>query len=314
MRALVVVNPQATTFSARVRDVLASALASETRLELVETKARGHAVELGARAGTDGTDMVVALGGDGTVNEVVNGLMAVPSEARPTLAVVPGGSANVLARALGFADDPVEATGQLLGALQDGRRRTISLGLAEYRGGAAEPIRRWFTFCAGLGFDADVVRTVERKRARGRRATGGLYARTAVTRFFASRERHGVPMLLHVDGVEPQPLGMALVCNTDPWTYLGSRPVRPCPDASFESHLDLFGLSSLPTLATLRQLRQLLSARPRPRGRRVVALHDVLSFTISADRPLALQVDGDDIADADLVRFSSAPAAVQVVV
>jgi diacylglycerol kinase family enzyme len=314
VRALLVVNPKATTFSSRVRDVLAHALASETRLELVETKARAHATELATQACADGADLVVALGGDGTVNEVVNGLMSAPAHARPTLAVVPGGSANVFARALGFADDPVEATGQLLDALQDGRTRSISLGRADYGTDGAPLTQRWFTFCAGLGLDGEVVRAVERQRASGRRATGSLYARTGVARFFASRDRRDVPLLLHVPGREPQPLGLALVCNTDPWTYLGSHPVRPCPDASFDTGLDLFGLTTLPTLATLRHLAQLLSADPRPRGRHVVTLHDVDAFAVTADRALPVQVDGDDLGDADVVRFSATSDALRVVV
>jgi diacylglycerol kinase family enzyme len=314
MRALLVVNPKATTFSSRVRDVLAHALASETRLELVETKARAHAVELATAACNEDVDLVVALGGDGTVNEVVNGLMTAPAERRPTLAVVPGGSANVFARALGFTDDPVEATGQLLDALQEGRRRSITLGSAEHGVSQGERTRRWFTFCAGLGLDAEVVRAVERKRARGRRATPTLYARTGVTHFFTNRDRGDVPMLLHVDGQDPQRLGLALVCNSNPWTYLGSRPVQPCPEASFDTGLDLFGLTSLPTVATLRHLRQILSPRPRPRGKRVVRVHDATSFTLTADRPLPLQVDGDDLGDADVVRFSAEPEALAVVV
>jgi diacylglycerol kinase family enzyme len=313
VRALLVVNPKATTVSARVRDVLAHALASETRLELVETKARAHAVELATTACADGVDLVVALGGDGTVNEVVNGLMTAPAERRPVLAVVPGGSANVFARALGFPDDPVEATGALLAALEDGRRRDISLGSVRYSGASGEAAERWFTFCAGLGLDAEVVRGVEGKRANGRRATPTLYARTGVTRFFASRDRRDVPLLLHRAGSEPQPLGLALVCNTDPWTYLGPRPVRPCPDASFEAGLDLFGLTRLSTLATLNHLRQVLSADPRPRGRYVVSLHDEAELTLTADRLLALQVDGDDLGDADAATFTSHLRALTVV-
>ena len=314
MRALLVVNPKATTFSTRVRDVLAHALASETRLELVETKARGHAVELATASCADSVDLVVALGGDGTVNEVVNGLMCAPREQRPTLAVVPGGSANVFARALGFTDDPVEATGQLLDALTEGRRREISLGLADYGTGDGPRTERWFTFCAGLGLDAEVVRAVERKRTKGSRATPTLYARTGVNHFFSSRDRRDVPMLLHRAGHEPQALGLALVCKTDPWTYLGTRPVRPCPEASFDTGLDVFGLSSLPTLATLNHLRQLLSAHPRPRGKRVVRVHDAAALTLTAERPLAFQVDGDDLGDADVVRFRSEPGALSVVV
>lgn len=306
MRALLVVNPKATTFSARVRDVLAHALASETRLDLVETKARAHAVELAAQAAADGYEVVVALGGDGTVNEVVNGLLAEgPGPHVPALAVVPGGNANVFARALGMAADPVEATGQLLDALREDRRRTIALGRAD---------ERWFTFCAGLGLDAEVVRLVEHKRAAGAKATTGLFVRTAVQHFFASRDRRDVPMTLHVEGRDPVPLGLALVCNTNPWTYLGTRPVQPCPHAHLESGLDLFGMRSLPTLPTLRHLRQILSDRPRPRGRRVVSLHDADAFTVTAERPLAIQVDGDDLGDADSVRFTSVREALGVVV
>jgi diacylglycerol kinase family enzyme len=306
MRALLVVNPKATTFSARVRDVLAHALASETRLDLVETKARAHAVELAAAATQDGYDVVVALGGDGTVNEVVNGLLAAgPGPQVPALAVVPGGNANVFARALGLPADPVEATGHLLGALREERRRPLSLGRAD---------DRWFTFCAGLGLDAEVVRGVEQRRARGARATPGLFVRTGVEHFFRSRERRDVPMVLEVEGREPQRLGLALVCNTDPWTYLGTRPVRPCPTASFDAGLDLFGLRSLPTVATLRHLRQILAAEPRPRGRRVVQVHDARELVLSAVRPLPLQVDGDDLGDTDRVVLRSVPDAVQVVV
>jgi diacylglycerol kinase family enzyme len=306
MRALLVVNPKATTFSARVRDVLAHALASETRLDLVETKARGHAVELAAGAAEDGYGLVVALGGDGTVNEVVNGLLARgPGPRVPALAVVPGGNANVFARALGLAGDPVEATGQLLGALREECRRTLSLGRAD---------ERWFTFCAGLGLDAEVVRSVEHKRARGAKATPGLFVRTGVSRFFLSRDRRDVPMTLQVEGRDPERVGLALVCNTDPWTYLGPRPVRPCPQAGFDSGLDLFGLRSLPTVATLRHLRQILASDPRPRGRRVVRVHDAREMVLTADRPLPLQVDGDDLGDTDHVVLRAVPSALSVIV
>ena len=108
MRALLVVNPKATATTARARDVLAHALASETKLDVVHTKARGHARELARQAAVDGLDLVVALGGDGTVNEVVNGLLTDgPGPGVPALAVVPGGSTNVFAGALGLPESPV---------------------------------------------------------------------------------------------------------------------------------------------------------------------------------------------------------------
>ena len=305
MRALLVVNPMATATTERMRDVLTHALASETKLDVVQTQARGHATSLARQAVVDGLDVVVALGGDGTVNEVVNGLLAEgPVAGLPALAVVPGGNANVFARALGLPAHPVEATGLLLSALRTGQRRSVSLGQAD---------DRWFTFCAGLGLDAEVVRRVEAQRARGAKATPALFVRQGVTQFFLHGRRREPGITVHADGREPEKVGLALVCNSDPWTYLGPRPVRPCPDASFDLGLDLFGLRSLGTLTTLRHLRQILAAHPKPAGRAVLSLHDLDGFRLTTDRPMALQVDGDDLGDRTEVVFRSARNALDVV-
>jgi diacylglycerol kinase family enzyme len=178
-----------------MRDVLTHALASETKLDVVQTQARGHATSLARQAVTDGLDLVVALGGDGTVNEVVNGLLADgPIAGLPALAVVPGGNANVFARALGLPASPVEATGLLLDALRTGQRRSVSLGQAD---------DRWFTFCAGLGLDAEVVRRVEAKRAGGAKATPALFVREGVTQFFLHGRRSEPAITVHADGASP---------------------------------------------------------------------------------------------------------------
>ena len=254
MRLMLVVNPMATGTTTRARDVLAHALASGCRLEVAETKARGHAAELSRQAVADGMDAVIALGGDGTVNEVVNGLLSDgPRPGLPALGVVPGGSANVFARALGMTNDPIEATAELLGALERGSRRRIGLGLAD---------ARWFCFNAGLGLDADVVRRVESRRAVGRRATTALYVRSGVRQFFLSAERGAPTVLLQRDGAEDELLSLALVCNTAPWTYLDQRPLQACPRAGFDTGLDLFGLRRLRTLSTLRHLAQILAKDP----------------------------------------------------
>jgi diacylglycerol kinase family enzyme len=289
-----------------MRDVLLHALSSEIKLDVVQTQARGHATSLARQAVDDGLDVVVALGGDGTVNEVVNGLMAQgPRSGLPALAVVPGGNANVFARALGLPGTAVEATGHLLGALRSASRRTIGLGTAD---------GRWFTFCAGLGLDAEVVRRVERSRADGHKATPGLFVRHGVQHFFRGAQRREPAMTVTAGNSPMQRIGLALVCNTTPWTYLGARPVQPCPDASFDSGLDLFALRRLGTLSTLRHLRQILVADPRLRGRQVLSLHDAPEFVVRADRPLAFQLDGDDLGDRVEVVFRSVPRALEVVV
>ncbi|MCW2776804.1 MAG: DeoR family transcriptional regulator [Frankiales bacterium] len=288
-----------------MREVLASALSSEVKLDVAVTQYRGHAIELAAQARVDGLDVVVALGGDGTVNEVVNGLLEDgPNPEGPALAVVPGGNANVFARALGLPNNAVDATSLLIEALAADRRRRIGLGRVD---------ERWFTFCAGLGLDAAVVRRVERKRAKGARATPGLFVRQGITEFFLSSAREPA-LVLERDGGEPEPLGMALVCNTDPWTFLGPRPVRACPDASFDTGLDLFGVRRLTTVATLRHLRQILARGARPRGRSLLQVHDAGELRLSARVPVPLQVDGDDLGDRTSAVLRSVPDALDVVV
>ncbi len=234
MRALLVVNPKATTTTERTRDVLVHALSSDLKLDLVATQHRGHALELARQARRDRLDVVVTLGGDGTVNEVVNGLLEDgPGPDVPALALVPGGSANVLARALGLPPDPVEATGQLLEAIAEERTRAIGLGTAD---------DRWFTFCAGLGLDAEVIAAVERARARGVRATPALYVRSAIREFFRSTDRDDPLLTLEAPGQDPvHEIFLAIVQSTSPWTYLGGLPVNPCPQASFDTALSLTG-------------------------------------------------------------------------
>ncbi|MCW6006711.1 diacylglycerol kinase family lipid kinase [Micromonospora sp. CPCC 205371] len=306
MRALLVVNPKATTTSERGRDVLVRALRTEFDLTVQHTKRRGHGTALAREAAETGVDVVVTLGGDGTVNEVVNGLMAAPSLAeRPALAVVPGGSTNVFARALGLPKDWAEGTSVILEALHAGRHRTIGLGRAD---------DRYFTFCAGLGLDASVVRRVEQARLRGRTSTPALYLRSAVNQYFLGIDRRHPPITLERPG-EPAEVSLATVIiqNTAPWTYLGDRAINPNPDASFDLGLDVMALRELHLPSTARTVSQIFSRRPDPRGRQVVRLHDVDEFTLLAARPQPFQLDGDYLGEREKVRFTSVPGALRVI-
>lgn len=303
MRALLVVNPKATTTSARSRDVLAGALRSEVELEVGYTRRRGHAGPLAQEAAAAGVGLIVALGGDGTVNEVVNGLMAVDEKERPALAVVPGGSTNVFVRALGLPREWSEATGVLLQALREGRSRTIGLGLAD---------DRYFTFCAGLGLDAAVVRRVERARLRGRRSTPLLYMRSTVSEYLFERHRRSMSLEVPGEPAEPE-LSTMIIQNTAPWTYIGDRPVNASPDASFESGLDVLALRGLRVTATARTIAQILSLDGDPQGRQVARWHDLAEFTVTSTMPQAFQVDGDYLGEREKVRFSSVPNALRVI-
>ncbi len=314
MRALLVVNHKATTTSSRVRDVLVHALRSEVDLQIAHTRKRGHAATLAQQARAERIDAVVVLGGDGTVNEAVNGLLAGgPGPDVPAFAVVPGGSTNVFARALGLPKDWVEATGVLLEALRLQRHRTIGLGRAD---------DRYFTFCAGLGIDAEVVRRVERARLRGQTSTPFLYLRSAVTQYLTGTRHREAPLTLERPGEQPEAgLANAIVQNTSPWTYLGERPIDACPGASFDLGLDVLAMRELRLPSTARTATQLLlggrgepgGAGYGPHGRRVLRLHDLESFTVRASEPVGFQLDGDYLGERDKIRFTSAPAALRVI-
>ena len=316
---MLIVNPHATSTTPLRRDVIARALASELDLTVVQTRYRGHAAHFAGEAAQDGYQLVLTLGGDGTVNEAVNGLLhALPPAAggpatRPALAAVPGGSANVFTRALGMPSDPVDATGRILAALTGGGCRTIGVGLAQ---------DRYFTVNAGLGFDAEVVRAIEGLRADGQEASAGLFVWTAIRHFYGVTNRRQPALALELDGrPAAKRLFFAIVSNAAPWTYLGSRPVNPTPEAGFDTGLDVFALRTLGTLPTLGSLRYMLgigagwpggpggSADPR----HILSLHDERELAFRATRPIAFQVDGEYVGEREHVSFRSVPDALRVI-
>ncbi len=314
MRALLVVNPKATTTSQRSRDVLVRALRSEVDLTVEYTRRRGHGATLARAAAESGVDAVVTLGGDGTVNEVVNGLMTsattltapmtAPAYRLPALAVVPGGSTNVFARALGLPKDWVEGTSVILDGLRDGRHRVIGLGRAD---------DRYFTFAAGLGMDAAVIRRVEQARLRGRMSSPALYVKATIGHLL-SADRKNPPLSVERPGEPTETsLGMVVVQNTAPWTYVGDRPMNPNPEASFDRGLDILALRQLGVSSTTRTVTQMMVRHPDPRGRQVLRMHDQDEFTVVSERPQAFQLDGDYLGERQKVHFVSVAEALRVI-
>ncbi|NLU76883.1 diacylglycerol kinase family lipid kinase [Micromonospora sp. HNM0581] len=313
MRAVLLINPKATTTSERARDVLVRALRSEVDLSVRYTRQRGHATTLAREAAEEGVDAVVTLGGDGTVNEVVNGLMtattaggAAPSAERlPALATVPGGSTNVFARALGLPRDWPEGASMIMEGLRLGRRRTIGLGRAD---------DRYFTFCAGFGLDASVIHRVEEARRRGRVSSPSLYFRAFSAQFLLGSERRHPAIRLERPGEATEgELATVIVQNTAPWTFVGDREVNPNPAASFDLGLDVLALRQLGVASTTRTVTQFFSPASDPRGRKILQLHDMPEFTLVAGRPQAFQLDGDYLGEREKVRFTSVPAALRVI-
>lgn len=306
MRGLFVVNPRATTTSDRVSDVIVSALSHDLDLEVVTTAYRGHARELGESARHQGLDVVITLGGDGVINEVINGMLIGGTGPEvPILATVPGGSGNVLVRALGLPLDPVEATGHILDALRGGTARPIGLGRAN---------GRWFATNAGVGLDAEIIAAMEEQRARGEIASPLRYLRTTLRQYFERTDRKHPALTIEVPGGEPiQGVFMTIVQNTAPWTYLGPLPIDPCPQASFDCGLDYFALRSLGVGAALRAARRML-ARSRAGSTDTIALgHDLAAFSISASRPMPFQADGESVAEVTHVDFEAVPMALRVI-
>jgi diacylglycerol kinase family enzyme len=321
VRALLIVNPHATSTTRLRRDVIVRALSSAVDLEVEQTRYRGHATSLAAAARAAGFGLVLTLGGDGTVNEAVNGILADGAACRssgadsgdpaagadglPALAALPGGNANVFTRAVGMPPDLVDAVGQVLDSLERGRYRRIGVGLAG---------DRYFTFNAGLGLDAEVVRAVDGYRSLGRAASTALYVRMTVRQFYLVTDRRHPALILERGGHPPVgPLFVGIVSNTSPWTYLGRRPVYTNPQAGFDSGLDLFALRSLGSVSLARTLGQMLSAERPPRGRTVLTLHDQGELTLRSARPVAFQVDGEYMGEHELVTFRSVPDALRII-
>ena len=293
MRAVLIVNPTATSTTPAGRDLLAHALKSRLKLAVEHTNHRGHGMELAEAAAADGVDLVVVHGGDGTVSGVVNGLLGRPGS-RPTghvpaIAVVPGGSANVLARSLGISPDPVAATNQLIQLLDDYRRhqtwRRISL---------IDCGEQWAVINAGMGVDAEVVAAVEAQRDKGVKVNALRYWRVAVpiTVAFSRREP---TLTIELPDREPVPgVHFAWVSNTSPWTYSNSRPMVTNPGCSFESGLGVFALTDMKVFPTLRLVRQLLAKGPKGDHKQLIRDDDAACVRVtSAGAPIASQFDGD---------------------
>ena len=293
-RLLLVVNAAAQTVTRYARDVIAGALASEFAVDLVETKGPGHAAELAADAARDRVDVVVVLGGDGTINEVVNGLAGTDVP----LGVLPGGGANVFARSIGLPRDPVEATGVLLERLME-PPRAIPLGRID---------DRWFHSNCGIGIDATVVRRVETRQF-AKRMTGDLFFMwSAVRALLGEFDRRKPHLTVSLDGETTDGVFTLVVQNIDPFTYLGERPIRLCPEASLDLGLDAVAMRSLRATAVVGTLTRAFSGRP-PSKRRAVVGHDLRSVAVTADRPIPAQVDGEYIGERDRAEIRSEPGA-----
>jgi len=308
-RMLIIVNPYATTVSDRLKNLVVYALQGRYDVEAVLTEAQHHATEIGREACEGGYDIVVAFGGDGTLNEVANGLAGTDVP----VSVLPGGSTNVVARTLGIPNDVVDATEHLLGLADDFRPRRVDLGVAN---------GRRFVFACGAGLDATAARTVDshpRMKARGGR---WYYTYAAVSGFYGRYLRNPVQMELQVDGETAEGV-TAIAQNSDPFSYFGNQPLRICENAALDNGtlsvamLRRAAQRDVPTIAA----RVLMKSMRTPLHRQIEHFDGITQCrveSVSKDpqgrmRPFPVQVDGDYIGDNGELDVRIEPASLAVV-
>jgi diacylglycerol kinase family enzyme len=303
-RMLVIVNPFATTVSDRLKNLVVYALRGRYEVHAVDTEARDHATVLCREAAREGYDVVVAFGGDGTVNEAANGLLGSPTP----LCFLPGGSANVFAKMLGIPGELIDATEHLLAMAEDWRPRKVDLGSVN---------GRCFTFASGLGLDASVVERVDANPRLKARLGPYYFASVAV----ATLARRYVlkPPRMQVQVGERTVQGVtAVVQNGSPFTYFNDRPIDVAEGARLDSGtLAACVLHRVTPLALPMIGWRALSARAHvARHRQVTGFSGITELTVRTadDRPLPLQVDGDYIGAVSEARYSVLPGALNVVV
>jgi diacylglycerol kinase family enzyme len=302
VKLLLLLNPSASSVTARARVVIRKALSADHEVTVAETSRRGHALRLAQDASAGDIDTVVVLGGDGTLNEAANGLAGTDT----ALGVVPGGSTNVFARTIGMADDPIEAAGQLLGALERDSCRRIGLGSVN---------GRYFLFHVGMGFDAAVVAQVERRAALKRYAGHPLFVYAGFTTWLRHYDRGRPRLAVHMpDGALVDDGYLCLCFNSNPYTYLGARPLNVAPDADLERGLVAVTFRTLDAVPLLAFLGSALGTGSWLRRHRKIDYRtDLSALTVRGHGPFPYQVDGDYLGETEQLELRHAPDALTIV-
>jgi len=306
---LLIVNPYATTVSDRLKNLVVYALQGRYEVETVATEAQNHATEIGREVRDHGYDVVVAFGGDGTLNEVANGLAGTDVP----VSVLPGGSTNVVCRTLGIPNDVVDATEHLLALADEWAPRKIDLGRVD---------GRHFVFACGAGIDATVVQRVDAHPKLKARAGPYYYSWAGISAFYRRYLYNAVRVRVEADGVSSEGV-TAIAQNSDPFTYFANRPIRVCEGIAIDD-----GTLSVATLKRARQrdmptlISRLFSeGKPASRHRQVEHFDDVVEATVSSisedrdgnRRAFPLQVDGEYIGDRTHVELRAVPGALTIV-
>jgi diacylglycerol kinase family enzyme len=299
-RVLLIVNPVARTYSKPILAVIEKALSADFRLEVAETKGRGHAKELAAQAASEGIDMVAVLSGDGTINEVVNALAGTET----ALAPLPGGATNILVRALGLPLDPVEATGTLISKALDDEAFKLHLGRAD---------GRYFAVNCGAGVDAAAMKRLDMKFPRTKDQFDRVAFRAVAWELLVGYAGRSPDLEVSVDGAKPISALSVMVGRTDPYTYYKGVGLRMTPDASLDRGLDVLSVRKLARRSVPRIAWQVFGSARHVHGRDIEYAHDAQTVLVTSDTEFPVQVDGDVYGEHRRLEMTLAPEALWVV-
>jgi diacylglycerol kinase family enzyme len=291
---LLVWNPASTEVTAESVGAVLVRVAARMEVVAMHTRGPGDAERLGAAAADQRFAAVFVLGGDGTANEVVNGVGD-----RLPIGVLPAGGTSVLPRVLGLPRDLEEAVERLCDAVEEGSTRTITLGTVN---------GRRFTFAAGIGIDAEIVKRIDERGRGGESADeaarpGDLWFVREAVGVLLQGEYSSPLMSVEVPGQEPLPAATVFVANCSPWSFAGPVPLDVAPDASFEGGFDLVLVESIQARSAPGRLASLLRKNDAGHADGVQRLHDLERATVRCDRPLPVQVDGELLGEFDEIEL-----------
>jgi hypothetical protein len=300
LRILLVVNAFASSVTARNTVVVHRALSQGNEVEVVETNRRGHATRFAQDAARRGVDIVIGFGGDGTLNEVATGVAGTDT----ALGVLPGGSTNVFARTLGMPNDPAMAVHQLAAGIAG--RDIEPIGLGKVNG-------RYFCFHTGIGYDAAVVREVERRASMKRWLGHPLFIYAALRTWLVGYDRGAPHFSVETPGHDAVPGFFTVVLNTNPYTYLGNRPLDLSPAATLDRGLVAVTFRSMKVSAILGGLGGALRGGGVKASGTLDVQTDLSSLVVSHVEPFPYQLDGDYLGETRTLEFTHVPEAVRLV-
>ena len=304
MKLMLLINPSASSVDWKSRMAANSALVGEHDVTTVETTRRDDATDLARQAAADGFDAVVVLGGDGTLNEAANGLAGTST----ALAALPGGSTNVFARTIGMAPKATRAAPQLQAALQRADfMRTFDLGTVN---------GRHFLFHLGIGYDAAVVAQVERRSSLKRKIGQAIFVYSSFSTYFKHYDHRRPSFAIDFpDGTSVEDGFFTICLNTDPYTYLGRRPLSVTPDTGSGRGLVTVTTRKLKVRTLLTLFGSAMGQGEMLRRSKDIDYHtDLPSITVRGHKPFPHQVDGDYLGDVEELKVTHGEASIRLIV